>query len=254
MKRDSVKKTGMKNTNIGKRIACITMIMAGLYALTGCAADDTASHSSGNIKTVEDVLQEGIQPEDGTSGTPETDGSSGTTTSADTGEKAEIEEVAEPGEIVKIDATSESEGVSATAAEEIQEETSEDEPEELTKETAGEGDIDVDLTVLSSTMVYSEVYNMMVKPDDYIGKTVKMTGMYSYYHDDATGNDYHACIIQDATACCAQGIEFTTTDDFKYPDDYPEMGDDVTVIGRFDIYYEGDFCFMTLLDARIVET
>ncbi len=248
MKRDSVKKTGMKNKNIGKRIACIMMIMAGLYALTGCAAEDTASHSSGNIKTVEDVLQEGIQPEDGTSGTPETDGSSETATSADTGEKAEIEEIAEPEEIAAP------EDAPTTAAEEIQEETSEDEPEELAKETAEEGDIDVDLTVLSSTMVYSEVYNMMVKPDDYIGKTVKMTGMYSYYHDDATGNDYHACIIQDATACCAQGIEFTTTDDFKYPDDYPEMGDDVTVIGRFDIYYEGDFCFMTLLDARIVET
>ena len=248
MKRDSVKKTGIKNTNIGKRIACIMMIMAGLYALTGCAAEDTASHSSGNIKTVEDVLQEGIQSEDDTSGTPETDGSSERTTSADTGEKTEIEEIAEPEEIAAP------EDVPTTAAEEIQEETSEDEPEELTKETAEDGDIDVDLTVLSSTMVYSEVYNMMVKPDDYIGKTVKMTGMYSYYHDDATGNDYHACIIQDATACCAQGIEFTTTDDFKYPDDYPEMGDDVTVIGRFDIYYEGDFCFMTLLDARIVET
>ncbi len=36
--------------------------------------------------------------------------------------------------------------------------------------------IDVDLTKLSSTMVYSEVYNMMYTPDDYIGKTVKMNG------------------------------------------------------------------------------
>ena len=36
--------------------------------------------------------------------------------------------------------------------------------------------IDVDLTKLSSTMVYSEVYNMMYTPDDYIGKTVKMKG------------------------------------------------------------------------------
>lgn len=237
-----------------KRLVFALIMIIGLSAAAGCAGNDPAGHSSGNIKTVEDVLQEGIRSEDGTSGTPETDGSSGTTTPADTGEKTEIEELAEPGEIVKIDATSESEDMPATAAEETLKETSEDEPEEESAETAEEEDIDVDLTTLSSTMVYSEVYNMMVKPDDYIGKTVKMTGMYSYYHDDATGNDYHACIIQDATACCAQGIEFTTTDDFKYPDDYPEMGDDVTVIGRFDIYYEGDFCFMTLLDARIVET
>ena len=31
---------------------------------------------------------------------------------------------------------------------------------------------DVDLTNLSSTMVYSEVYNMMSTPENYIGKTV----------------------------------------------------------------------------------
>ena len=39
----------------------------------------------------------------------------------------------------------------------------------------GAEDIDVDLTVLSSTMVYSEVYNMMVSRK-IIGKTVKMKG------------------------------------------------------------------------------
>lgn len=31
---------------------------------------------------------------------------------------------------------------------------------------------DVDLTKLSSTMVYSKVYNMMFTPENYIGKTV----------------------------------------------------------------------------------
>ena len=39
------------------------------------------------------------------------------------------------------------------------------------------GKVDVDLTVLSSTMVYSEVYNMLLfTPDSYLGKTVKMMG------------------------------------------------------------------------------
>ena len=44
---------------------------------------------------------------------------------------------------------------------------------EPTQSTDG---VDVDLTRLSSTMVYSEVYNMMNAPGDYIGKTIKMTG------------------------------------------------------------------------------
>ena len=48
---------------------------------------------------------------------------------------------------------------------------------EPTQSTDG---VDVDLTRLSSTMVYSEVYNMMYAPDDYIGKTIKMTGQFVY--------------------------------------------------------------------------
>lgn len=62
--------------------------------------------------------------------------------------------------------------------------------------------IDIDLTSLSSTMVYSEVYNMMYEPDSYIGKTIRMDGIYTAYHDESSGNNYFACIIQDATACC----------------------------------------------------
>lgn len=38
------------------------------------------------------------------------------------------------------------------------------------------GQIDVDLTKLSSSMVYAEVFNMMVQPQDYVGKQVKMAG------------------------------------------------------------------------------
>ena len=37
----------------------------------------------------------------------------------------------------------------------------------------------VDLTALSSTMVYAEVFAMMSSPEDYVGKTVKMQGIFS---------------------------------------------------------------------------
>lgn len=113
-------------------------------------------------------------------------------------------------------------------------------------------DVDVDLTALSSTMVYSEVYNMMVSPEQYIGKTVKMDGLFAYYHDEATGNYYFACIIQDATACCAQGIEFVPTEDYVYPDDYPEVDEEICVVGSFDTYQEGNFTYCTLRNATLL--
>lgn len=112
--------------------------------------------------------------------------------------------------------------------------------------------VDVDLTVLSSTLVYSEVYNMMVTPGDYIGKTVKMNGAFDYYHDEATGKYYFACIIKDATACCASGIEFELAGEYVFPDDFPEVGDDVCVIGVFDTYTEGEYTYCTLRNARML--
>ena len=113
------------------------------------------------------------------------------------------------------------------------------------------GAIDVDLTKLSSTMVYSEVYNMMYNAPDYVGKVVKMRGLYSLYYDEGTGKYYHACIIQDATACCAQGIEFELTEDYRFPEDYPEVNDEVCVTGTFDIYYEGQYQYVTLRGATL---
>ena len=46
--------------------------------------------------------------------------------------------------------------------------------EAISIENGDSESIDVDLTQLSSTMVYSEVYAMVYEPDQYLGKTVKM--------------------------------------------------------------------------------
>jgi len=115
------------------------------------------------------------------------------------------------------------------------------------------GDIDVDLTQLSSTVVYSEVYNMMTEPDSYVGKTVKMKGNFAEYHDETTGQYYFACIIADATACCQQGMEFVLAGDHSYPEDYPELGTEISVVGEFQTYMEGETQYCTLKDAAIVE-
>ena len=113
--------------------------------------------------------------------------------------------------------------------------------------------VDIDLTVLSSTMVYSQVYNLMVDPYSYIGKTIKMTGMYACTDLTQSTEFYCACIIQDATQCCSQGIEFELDDTYFFPDDYPEYGDDITVIGEFDTYQDGGYTYCTLRNARLID-
>ena len=114
-------------------------------------------------------------------------------------------------------------------------------------------DIDLDLTTMSSTMIYSEVYNIMCYPDDYREKCIKMSGTCSIFEDLTTGQLYYACIIQDATQCCQQGIEFNLQDSYIYPDDYPENGEEVTVVGIFETYAEDGVLYCRLRDAVLCD-
>lgn len=69
--------------------------------------------------------------------------------------------------------------------------------------------VDIDLTKMSSTMVYSTVFNMVNNPEKFVGKTMRMRGEYTTYHisiDDPT-QIIHACIVRDAAGCCSQGLE-----------------------------------------------
>lgn len=106
---------------------------------------------------------------------------------------------------------------------------------------------ELDLTELSSTMVYAEVYNMMLRPEEYLGRTIRMEGQFSLYQ--GADRDYYACIIKDATACCAQGIEFVLKENFASPRSFPEVGDKITVSGTFDIYTENGGSFCQLVEA-----
>lgn len=96
----------------------------------------------------------------------------------------------------------------------------------------------VDLTQLSSTMVYAEVYNMMMTPEDYVGRTVKTTGLYYASYNPDLDVYYHFVIIEDATACCVQGLEFILSGEHTYPDDYPADETAVEVSGIWGSYEE----------------
>jgi hypothetical protein len=106
------------------------------------------------------------------------------------------------------------------------------------QEALPSGIVDVDLTRMSSTMVYGEVYNMMVSPDQYLGKRIKMSGPYNASFYEPTNQYYHFVIVEDATACCQQGIEFFWNGDHKYPADYPETETKIELTGVYESYEE----------------
>lgn len=154
-------------------------------------------------------------------------------------------------------ATADSQNVTET--EENVVETEQDAPIEPSTDmqTVEEGDIgiDYDLTQMNSDMVYATIYQLMMEPDSYVGSTIRIRGNYYAMWYEPTQKYYHYVLVQDAMACCAQGIEFVWEDgSHAYPEEYPADDAIVEVTGIFETYREpGDsYLYCRLKDASMV--
>ena len=116
----------------------------------------------------------------------------------------------------------------------------------VTEVTKAETKVSYDLTKMSSTMVYAQVLDMLQNPSDYIGKVIKMKGIFVVYQNYDATMFYPACQIQDATACCASGIEFLMPDRGN-----PTVGNEITVMGTFESYLEDSDVYYRLVDTTV---
>ena len=90
--------------------------------------------------------------------------------------------------------------------------------------------IDFDLSEMNSDLVYASVFQMMIDPDTFANKVIKMRGNFvTYPSSSVTGGKTYAVIISDALACCKQGIEFH----YDFAGKEPKDGDIVTVTGTY---------------------
>ena len=112
----------------------------------------------------------------------------------------------------------------------------------------------IDLTLLDKDMVYAMVYQMMINPDDFRDKTIRMQGSFTSYYYEPNDKYYFAVLIEDALACCSSGIEFVWGDGSHiFPDEYPEEGQQVIVTGVYQTYKEGldESTYVRLKDASM---
>ena len=112
--------------------------------------------------------------------------------------------------------------------------------------------IDLDLTKMSATMIYSTMFDMLVMPEDYVEKNIKVSGWFETYTDPQSGELYYAVVVPDATACCQQGLEFVWLGEHSYPEDFPDTGADITVTGVYKLI-ENDGITYNYLEASKVE-
>ena len=220
---------------------CLTLLLCLLLAfgLAGCGGSDQgAGNKVKKSSGVDEVLEAGVEEEEKkTESEVSNDGNQSAVGDDDSQAVADESSQAVASESSQAPAGESSQG---------------DQTDQTELQVNNPDVIDVDLTTLSSTMVYSEVYNMVTTPDNYVGETVKMKGTAASIHDESTGKYYYTCIIQDATACCSQGIEYVLAD-AQGPQDYPADGEEITVTGIYDTYEEADMVFCTLRDAKLLK-
>ncbi|MBO4914284.1 MAG: hypothetical protein J5449_03675 [Oscillospiraceae bacterium] len=166
-------------------------------------------------------------------------GGSGAATKGTTGNQSSVAQIMESA----AQDTAEAPPLPASAATFPAEDNAPEQSREAAKSTEG---VDVDLTQMNATMVFAEVSNIMYMPDDYLGKIIRMEGTAVSSTDPETGVTYYAVIIQDATACCASGLEYVLAKG-EYPPDETE----VTVTGEFELYEDNGVLYCRLKDATI---
>lgn len=111
-------------------------------------------------------------------------------------------------------------------------------------------EFDYDLTQMSSTVVYSQITDMTMVPEEYAGKTIKMEGRFEIYGDPDKEDPYMGCIVNDATACCSVGLRFVLTDDYTSAD-FPLNGSDIIITGVFETYEYQECTFGEVQNAQM---
>lgn len=74
--------------------------------------------------------------------------------------------------------------------------------------SAPKTDVELDLSKMNADLAYAFIFQLVVEPEKYEGKTIRMTGTFETFYDDAPYGRHDYCIITDVLACCAQGLEF----------------------------------------------
>ncbi len=113
--------------------------------------------------------------------------------------------------------------------------------------TATEG-VDYDLSKMNSNMIYAQVFDMMMQPEVYKDKIIRISGDY-YQLPDNKGKMTNAVIIRDALACCQQGLEFV----WDFGGSVPAQETPLTVTGVYKITTDSDGLMRTFIQASSVE-
>ncbi|MBO4697007.1 MAG: hypothetical protein J5643_07005 [Lachnospiraceae bacterium] len=198
-----------------KKRLSLTLGLIFVMLLTGCGAGSGHGKGKGSFG-VQDVLQEGLEKEQAKNNTP----AAGTDPTPDA-------------PTIKADPKWECGDVPLADMDET---------------------VDVDLSPMSREMAATMIATIWGNSEQYVGKTIRVTGEYNgvAYPDYNIRYD-NVLTYVDPSGCCSYGFEFVLVDEYAFPDDYPDEGATICVVGVLDTYIDDGVEYCTLRNAKKVK-
>ncbi len=109
--------------------------------------------------------------------------------------------------------------------------------------------LDIDLTKMSATMIYSQIFNMIIEPEVFEGNIIKVAGKFTEISDSETSQISYAVLIPDATACCQQGLELRWEGRSELSGECPELDSEIVVTGKYTVMYDENDIMHTYIDV-----
>ncbi len=261
-----------------KKIIYISLLIGVMTALSSCGENSANAASTIEANEVQESLLKDIAKVSDIPSTIVIDDSKEVTEQAKENTLSRIEEVAEQESDVVIDnIIQEQIEDQIQMQEQILKEQEQIDPKDLVQDLVDEilaetaptpaptpaattgpyktqGAVEVDLSAMSVTMIYANLYMMVTMPEDYLGKNIKMTGEFDVY-ESPDGEVYFAVAVTDEEACCRQGFALEFLDDSSYPNGFPAANSEITVVGRFEAMQHPDWSmtYYHLVDAYLVQ-
>lgn len=112
--------------------------------------------------------------------------------------------------------------------------------------------IDYDLSNMNFTMISSFFFQMLIEPETYENKIFKIKGNFQTFDNPEGELPYFSVIMNDSTMCCQEGIDFVWQGEHNWPQDYPETGSEISIIGKYIVTEEDGFTYNYLLVSDIL--
>ena len=114
--------------------------------------------------------------------------------------------------------------------------------------------VDMNLAGISSTVVYAAIVNILQNPENYLGKTIRISGDYHTFYFEPFDRYFHFVSIEGPTGCCPQALKFIYGSDRTSLDNYPTENALIEVVGVFSSYEEmGRHFYYLAVDNLIVK-